>query len=163
MNIARQHGSRLKRKTNDPLVQNQDGDPGSDRVDYQEEIMKAGRELDALVAEKVMGWEKFSIHDEGASPEWTALMRSRGYTWMWKQKECCKWDEIQSCPPYSTDVKAAWEVVEKINGHRLIIIPLFSSDADEWESWRVELDREETCARTFPLAICLAALKSVGS
>jgi hypothetical protein len=54
--------------------------------------MEPGRELDALVAEKVMGWTKVG---ENA---WEAP-NIKGYPLL---------------PRYSTDIATAWEVVEKI-------------------------------------------------
>lgn len=57
--------------------------------------MKPGRELDALIAEKVMRWNR--EHDECGLPP--GVYGS---------------DNIQPFPHYSTDISAAWEVVEKI-------------------------------------------------
>lgn len=63
---------------------------------------------------------------------------------------------------YSTDISAAWEVVEKLEGR-------FIWDFNSHKNWRVRLatyDRKdwrlvEGEAATAPLAICLAALKAV--
>ena len=56
--------------------------------------MPAGRELDALVAEKVMGRE---------TTHWTDGFGDTGVTF------------FAPVEPYSTDIAAAWEVVERIN------------------------------------------------
>lgn len=102
--------------------------------------MKAGRELDALIAEKVMGIEPHIIGIEN----------------------------MMIYLPYSTDISAAWEVVEKM----ISIRPEKEPNAEfalvqrskEWlcgyelyESWYCSAS-----ALTAPHAICLAALKAVG-
>lgn len=101
--------------------------------------MKAGRELDALVAEKVMGWNcelrechtRKVLHSEYGGP-----------------------------PHYSTDIADAWLVVEKIDQQVTV-----TKCAD---GWLVTIDDYfchggvEIMAGTAPLAICLAALKAVG-
>ena len=121
--------------------------------------MEAGRELDALVAEKVTGWK---LQD--------------------KQCPVCGWpygaSELHGCVPgncsmrpppsrradtpqnYSTDIAAAWLVVEK--SHILDKYSLTTHGAnwvivDETDGWDVFIE-----ASTAPLAICLAALKAVG-
>lgn len=95
--------------------------------------MEAGRELDVLVAEKVMGWESIIL----------APKARRGYR------------RAVGCPPqpagqqmiaiavpfYSTDDAAAQLVVERL----------------------AEMHREmDTRIEIVPLAICRAALKAVG-
>jgi hypothetical protein len=96
--------------------------------------MKAGRELDALVAEKVMG---------------------------------AKVVFVENVPYYSTDIAAAWEVMENLvstpgpNGDHHSVQVDYSGDVvvviDENEDWRVS-----AIAGTVPLAICLAALRAKG-
>lgn len=60
--------------------------------------------------------------------------------------------------PYSSDIKAAWEVVEKFEGGTLTLTQLID---DEWSANFLGI-RTEIVAQTAPLAICLAALKSYG-
>lgn len=113
------------------------------------------REIDALVAEKVMRWhlEKgdalFRPVYEGDAPavrkvdKWYPPGHESSY--------------MAAPPPYSTDIAAAWEVVGKLGD---VII-----ERDETTSgvrWRVVVDGIETFAATAPMAICLAALKAVG-
>jgi hypothetical protein len=104
--------------------------------------VKAGRELDALVAEKVMGLQPLRRE---VPPDPGAFL---------------------DLPHYSTDIAAAWEVVEKLTGRRdkdigfaLTVNPgtigTSFSALDGTEHWHVN-------ASTAPLAICLAALKVVG-
>lgn len=118
--------------------------------------LDAGRELDALIAEKVMGW----TWDE--STAWSPSGGRNSRTgrpddpWWW-------------LPHYSTDIAAAWEVFEKIP--MTIYAPHASLAAGEYENvdqWVAEarLPSKESIsesADTAPLAICLAALKALGS
>ncbi|GAB7387388.1 hypothetical protein BSNK01_12240 [Bacillaceae bacterium] len=114
--------------------------------------MEAGRELDALVAEKVMGWtyRKLPTLDEGA--------------WVIEEKEPVIW-ESRWKP--SIRIKDAWLVVEKMidSGFDLHL------DADwkngvyyycEFSNLIGGLGVFGHEAETAPLAICLAALKAVG-
>lgn len=75
----------------------------------REEIlaMKPGRELDALVAEKVMGWTNFSPID----PDCDYGVGVNGY-----RRNYAKSPDGQEkpFPFYSTDMSATWEVFEKI-------------------------------------------------
>ena len=120
--------------------------------------MNAGRELDALVAEKVMGYYK-------ATPE----SIGRGVR-CWNKEGDCATTEFSP----STDIAAAWEVVEKLTKN------LHEVKDGEWVLDRLGyLDGQYRCwfamnvsddvrwdifaeADTAPLAICLAALKAVG-
>jgi hypothetical protein len=128
--------------------------------------MKPGRELDALVAEKVMGWR----------------LEERGYVaTFWvdengkvkRAAEPCSID-FCSCEVFSpsTDISDAWKVVEKLG-----IIPNsfyigYKTDKNGKKIYRAFFQKEnpittliytyEADAETAPLAICLAALKAVG-
>ena len=108
--------------------------------------MKAGRETDAVVAEKIMGVQ---------IPGWLEI--PDGLSTMTSY-------EIVS--PYSTNIGAAWQVVEVMHAKGFNV----SITADH--GWRT---RWECCvmlpggdrpnckdADTAPLAICLAALFAVG-
>lgn len=115
--------------------------------------MNAGRELDALVAERRMGWkagtlalyrEQRAEHGEGETAFDTPAI---------------------ALPHYSTDIAAAWEVwslpqhdgwvVQRWNydgvWHHIV-----ASGADTFE--RGEFLAQE---HSLPLAICLAALKAL--
>lgn len=103
--------------------------------------MEPGRKLDALVAEKVMGW-KDCEGGRGSAPEGGRFL----------------------VPHYSDGMGPAWEVVEKLrsdsNNHMIEIF----WDCDTWfcviQSHNKELVKE--WCETAPHAICLAALKAVG-
>ena len=122
--------------------------------------LPAGRELDALVAEKVMGWVRGRRYGNG-NGEWiidgkTSVSRT--------------WD---STPSYSTSIAAAWEVVEKMRNTKE------APDETYWvltdcagSGWRAEILQVLTendaphqvaygVGDTLPLAICLAALAAL--
>ena len=135
--------------------------------------MKAGRELDALVAEHVMG---FCLHDLG-------MVRDIVHS----ESECRKcdnmmpdevWAEQSGWSPSNT-LADAWQVVEKVardhrqqfelrtyfpignTGCRFVDNPPLA----EWalgKPWHPADDPSAGRADTVPLAICLAALKAVG-
>jgi hypothetical protein len=111
--------------------------------------MKPGRELDALIAEKVMGQK---LHQSAF----------HGFLWFGEDGFPVK--------PYSTDIAASWEVVEKIK-----TIGPFSPDGiilrhdpygePEWIVGVHEWDEIKTIAAStisMSHAICLAALKAIG-
>jgi len=71
--------------------------------------------------------------------------------------------EKDAIPHYSTDIAAAWLVVEKMNNPRVAIE---SSENEKYGKWFVMFgdDLENGAfADTAPLAICLAALRTVGA
>ena len=108
--------------------------------------MKPGRELDALIAEKVMG----ETVTWGGDPGGTII------PWVGEP------DGIQGeCPPYSTDIAAAWAVVEKKSGCNLI----WHGDLQEWhcQFFGDPTFGEIGKAPIAPLAICLAALKAMST
>jgi len=90
-------------------------------------VVESHRALDALVATEVMGLDIPLLADSPVPP----------------------------ARRYSTDIAAAWEVVEELD---LSMYPLACT-----VGWRFEFDRNEGAeAETAPLAICLAALKAKG-
>ena len=70
--------------------------------------MGQGRELDALVAENVMGWHTFSPID----PDCDHSVGVNGYrrNFAFDPND----DKYKPFPLFSTDISAAWKVVEKI-------------------------------------------------
>lgn len=127
--------------------------------------MKAGRELDALVAEKVMGltwnedrcricgWPLAASRDEGCAPGDCSMRPSPAR-------------RADEPAPYSTDIAAAWEVVERmcadgweyeINSHYSVTARFGKGHYEHWDSvWHGP--SVEEFADTAPHAICLAAL-----
>jgi hypothetical protein len=121
--------------------------------------MEAGRALDTLVAEKVMGrcLHRRLVFDASNCPDCG--------------KFCVVEDQRkeESFHP-STDIAAAWEVVEKLSEsfHWTIHTPFTSGlpwfaglTKQGITGWNGRPDYAEGAA-TAPRAICLAALKAVG-
>ena len=101
--------------------------------------MSPGRELDALVAEKVMGGRRMRTTD--ARYYWNGL-NTNG-----------------ELPAYSTDIAAAWTVVERL-GDKFNFI---GKCADGWNAVLFyDGNSHGEIAPSAPHAICLAALKAVG-
>jgi Phage ABA sandwich domain len=101
----------------------------------------AGRELDALVAEKVMGWHVW--HDE--------------FHDAWHCNDPATAARGSHVPSYSTDIAAAWQVVEQIAGTNAVSI---STQYLPFR-WQAVLAGKTASAPTAPLAICRAALAAV--
>ncbi len=120
--------------------------------------MKAGRELDALIAEKVMGWKRGDIY--------------------WHPYQFANPVDLTDTPKYSTSIADAWLVVEKMDqwsfdvsrhhqesekGKRRGIwyqarVMIFGKVNWERDCWKGAFD---SVGETAPHAICLAALKAV--
>ena len=102
--------------------------------------LQPGRELDALIAEKVMGFILSTVHDG----------TDQRYCFHGLNHDAVKVE------PYSTSIAAAWEVVEKFD-----YLYLFHGTVFKWECKLVSSDHENYYARncdTAPLAICKASL-----
>ncbi len=114
--------------------------------------MKPGRELDALVAEKVMGFKPCS----DPIGKCDAAHMSPPLCW-----------DGSELKPYSTNISAAWEVVEKVSllGWERA---LGKTRDGEWCTlYHDLLDSDHRCdfstrGESAPHAICLAALNAVG-
>ena len=110
------------------------------------------RELDVLVAEKVMNFMR--VGSMWTPRQWTepAVMPS-GYI----STRPCYYDWSPS-----TSIVAAWQVVEKIPSDLKLTGP--HGDKDESWVWIAAFDYNQFVAgaKTAPRAICLAALKAVG-
>jgi hypothetical protein len=124
--------------------------------------LDAGPELDALVAEKVMGWTK----EPSANP----FPGPKSLPWNWVAPHST-WGPgtpgkcyPTSVPKYSTDIAAAWEVVEKLRDQfeGVVVDGIKLPGAPAWQCI-VMNESEKGEAQTAPLAICRAALKAVGA
>lgn len=132
--------------------------------------MKAGRELDALIAEKVMGWKAIphpcpETLFPGVVPKPSWFPPGFDYE---KNKHLYATGLANGVafPHYSTDIAAAWEVLDHLAGCNTKA--LFYHDA--YVQWQCVLDwqrrtfddcRIREMADTAPHAICLAALAAV--
>ena len=128
----------------------------SSAIPFAETVMMAGRELDALVAERVMGWKR-------------------------PTREFQPWDKTgegmvlctpHELPRFSEDIAAAWQVVERLHSEGWML-RLWLTDYGWHASFLHSSIREDDDSRlvevsagaqndTAPLAICLVALMAVG-
>ena len=127
------------------------------------------RELDARVAEKVMGWAVehdalgeshstgYGCPPTGEEPPDHPPVFSLG-----------KRGNAYCIPPYSTDIAAAWQVVEKVLVHPCRTFGIIFDEATD--TWIVKFDKTRCVfndcrisaqEETAPLAICRAALAAV--
>jgi hypothetical protein len=121
--------------------------------------LPAGRELDALVAEKVMGWidvrkqsiaNAFGQHvldDYVGQPNIGAT-------------------QPVLVPRYSLMIQEAWKVADQLRAKSQFVAVISGTGPQGMQPWICKINREggfiEERADTAPVAICLAALKSVG-
>ncbi len=126
--------------------------------------MPAGREMDALVAEKVMGWDHTHDIDHCEGDSWYSHCRNCHRTG--EDEEIMCWNPrdppLPGCkvaPHYSTSIEAAWEVIEKLEKEGIIDGVSLSAIGCE-----LYLNREQLTAADgpAPLAICRAAVKAGG-
>jgi len=114
------------------------------------------REIDRLVAEKVMGWKV----SKGRS----------GLEW-YEANENGKFEFIRSVTDFepSTDIRDAWQVVEKMREGKIFSLcdawdendePIFYANFQYNDGYHVV--NYDAYAETAPLAICLAALEACG-
>ncbi len=145
--------------------------------------MKAGRELDALVAEKVMGLgvieQRYAWYGDGY---WGVDPFQHDLDWKQTNEEMHPvWREFPDCkdpsrcldckdtscwsvvPHYSTNISAAWEVVEKVwpSGSGMCLTPSSFGWAIYYPlTITMKWSQPVVKADTAPHAICLAALKA---
>lgn len=116
--------------------------------------MKAGRELDALVAEKVFGLpKKYNYPDSSLCVPRTPTLAevSRGFR------------DLSGTPCYSTDITAAWLVVEKMHFHyTYLTLQVIAVRVGAKFDGTHFPEMDMIWADTAPLAICKAALKACG-
>jgi len=129
------------------------------------------RERDALVAEQLMGyeWKEFKHNGSGTEVYFSADKKSwlgpadfnpkpqRGYGF-----------QVLGCsiPSYTTDIRAAWEVRDKVATLIFSKRQKFTEEVRKIISDEMESDEgihhSEVILRVQPYHICLAALKAVG-
>lgn len=143
--------------------------------------MQAGRELDALVAEKAMGlnvtshdWPCCREPECGCLEAALSLEHAARFGNLYNERGPVFVAEDNPFPNvvplFSTDIAAAWTVVEKLkaDGFCFSLINVLSSQ--EWEAGihKVGVDKrfpgngKWARASRAPHAICLAALKAAG-
>ena len=117
---------------------------------------REGRELDALIAEKVMGF----VWRRGWGGPWKMLVSPTD------AEDCppiqgdegIAADYARFVPRYSTDLAAAWLVVEKLTPRFYVCVERVHRSGDAWNAW---VGRSNVAASSAPLAICRAALAAL--
>lgn len=145
--------------------------------------MKSGTDLDALVAEKVMGWKWSEAEHRVADPEgWSTrkILIPLKCEWILSTYNLEPGMNSVSIPVprYSTDIAAAWEVVMALHrqGHGFCIEQ--SPSAEKPTVHIVPKEKRPNCnglihfiedmekisysCESLPHAICITALKAVG-
>lgn len=123
--------------------------------------MEAGRELDALIVDKVMGWA-WNTHNPRNHIMWNPDTGGVGIVVFHDGGEGDGVIQVLDVPYYSSDIAAAWEVIGKmieqgtfINlGHGGLVWRVNISTRYMYE----RLEFEGITAESAPLAICRAAL-----
>jgi hypothetical protein len=149
--------------------------------------LEAGRELDALIAEKVFGWServeviRGNAYKKAEEREWFTAFHERPKSSIYSDMgdfsrftgrngqgfSCGKPRKIHVPPNYSTDITAAWQVVEAMKDR-----PGETADhlgfgidshtiADGTRGYSAAIGRYGATAPTAPLAICRAALRAL--
>jgi hypothetical protein len=123
--------------------------------------MQPGRELDALVAEKVMGLcvlDSVNMYGDGC------VVSDAGMDEWEKHREYGKVDDPDLLEPYSTHIAAAWEVVEKMKATHICKVVGLSSTGEWFASIKPKeagIFSSHAYAPTAPEAICKAAILAV--
>ncbi len=119
--------------------------------------MPAGREMNALIAEKVMGLHPFVSDGLGT--------REKEHTISTFCKECGDPFGYHAIPDYSTNIEYAWKVVEKIQDAGIHMELYFSPSS---KTWGMKLNRGNGAAQVYEfgyesvqLLICRCALKAI--
>ncbi len=129
--------------------------------------LEAGREINGFVLHEIFGWS-VEINPDGhkrfiaPDHQLETLDRVKVYT-----SGLELWTDEQGAPPYSTDISAAWKVVEK----------LAMDSKGDWELrgpaccvWYAQFNgygprrrrfSDSAVSLTLPLAICRCALKAI--
>lgn len=116
--------------------------------------MSPGRELDAAVASKVIGW-----HDV----KWQPIANAFGEKVLDEYAGHPPNDLLKNAiiPRYSTSIQAAWDVIEKLKSMSVFVAVVSAQGAP----WVCKINKGvkfvEEKADAAPLAICTAALKAL--
>ena len=134
--------------------------------------LPAGREMDILIAENVLGWtgkktvytwsdrakkeRPITIFDSGGQSigDFSAFVDEQG-----QKIYCGKPHKVYHPRPWSTDISAAFEAVEKSKKYPLL--EAMTRNNKGVSTWRVTIGNVHVYEATVPLAICRALLLAV--
>ena len=121
--------------------------------------LPAGRDLDALVAEKVMGWTEVRKQ---------SIANAFGQHVMddFVGKPTPAAPQATLIPRYSSMIQEAWKVADHLRERSQFVAVLSGLGPQGVQPWICKINKDggflEERADTAAVAICLAALKSVG-
>jgi len=133
------------------------------------------RERDALVAERVMGWSRYGAIARGKRV--VLLAKTHGACWhilVRSQRDPGTWEKtdealtkVDHVPRYTTDIAAAWEVVEKLRASGYVVRSSVYPDGHTYVCLYCEQDEdaveiEAMGIEGFADRLSLAALRACG-
>ncbi len=123
------------------------------------DVIPTGRDLDSIVAGKVMGWtdvRKQSIANamgQHVMDDYVGLPVPGA-------------PQLVLVPRYSTMIQEAWKVADHLRSRSQFVAVISGTGPQGVQPWICKINRDggflEERADTAPIAICLAALKAVG-
>lgn len=116
---------------------------------------------DALVAHHVMEFKVTNVSNNGLWVTIHNLRQVEGSSCKYLDGLPVRYGYMESIPDYTTDISAAWEVVEKMQEHSVYVTDVAYFPADK-KQWTFQFGINRAYASTMPEAICKAALKAVG-
>lgn len=126
--------------------------------------MSAGKELDTLIAERVLGWQRVQAPQfdyDGPLPEQgevlvspTLLSAIRSNEYQWPPKGIIPFDAFVS-KKYSTKIEDAWPLTEGLK-----LFSIGQRNDGTWSAWCWNRTHINAKADTAPLAICKLLLKT---
>lgn len=128
--------------------------------------LKPSRELDALVADRVLQWVRKTTYEHDCGPGWIGCTASQDRGEFFPDR-----GGQHSLPFFSEDIEAAWKVVDKLRRDPTRAISI-TWTGTHWqaeiltftdESMAYQAFELQSTGETAPHAICLAALKAVGN
>lgn len=122
------------------------------------DTLVAGPEFNALIAHQVMKWEVVRYHRDATSTPYVLDRFGSLYV-----VDLVQIAREQPFAP-STNISAAWLVIEKLDGKFTIYGPNATYAHAEYTNspdWRAEYEGQTSYADSAPLAICRVALKVV--
>lgn len=131
--------------------------------------MRTPEQIDELIAEKVMGlipcneWTPINLGSAGGP----ALLKNCHHTNCYPTVRNA---DVGGCPKYSTNIKSAWEVINRFrqgfdeHAAAVIEMAIYDSFAPDCRCliFGPTINDVSAMADEMPMAICLAALKAVG-
>lgn len=134
--------------------------------------LKAGRELDKLVGKLVMGYTIYH-YDKGYRESCFYQLMDRDFEPVADRYGEQRTEELAwgDAPRFSTDIKAAWQVYEFLEARGIIRVGNGDGDSKDVDFIADSplifggdrLINAHITAESYPLAICLAALKATGN